>query len=701
MPNPLFFRSIGLLIISIMLLACGCQKKSASAQAAAPLIENFTVQIQSTSATVGFEVVDPAERIWDAWIFYSDDLGQQWQSVTPVSGNEGVIVLIPPFESVETEWSFRGDLATLPQADILIEVRLLDLEGAVHASHRSAPLSIGETTPPVVGSVTIPTGAVGGPIPVNSSISDADGDYFTVHLEWSLDGNEPWSSATLETEDEVVIPGDKGISQVELIWNSHIDTPGVVSPFARVRVVATDASGSSSAVSPYIALNTIAPSVDSITIGEIPAYLNGSEPYYDASETPIPFILSIPTIGTMLQVDWSAGLGGAAADPASLSIMADQVLANREAGTNLADLFTIEGTSAIWRVTETEPLTAGLLTITAHIDDVRGNPAATQQYQLQVNPASSAALPFDWQDRWNIDFSRDNFSIGWQLDSAGVMTPFSTTGADGVADHRQDLLTIGLQSDQPTSASAAAGCDLRVRMWVEQAILERIQLLYGEGSLIDGQDLQPQLRFQISSVNSTSALGIGGDDLDSNSYALGRATFDFRNGSANDERAANRGVFTSNMVQFYWNSWTFRSRFQEVLPDLGVAVGEHPLDAMVLGTGFERLDPANSSSENQRYDGVWDAIDAWSRIVSVVAAHEIGHAVGLCANGAPPTGLFGGVSNADFTGPFTTSFHVDTPGLNVMSSALGLTSALVEGQSGYRFNELNEAYIAEWTTLEP
>ena len=165
MPNPRFFRAIGLLIISIVLLACGCQKKSASAQAAAPLIEIFTVQIQSTSATVGFDVVDPAERIWDAWIFYSDDLGQQWQSVTPVSGNEGVIVLIPPFESVETEWSFRGDLATLPQADILIEVRLLDLEGAVHASHRSAPLSIGETTPPVVGSVTIPTGAVGGPIP--------------------------------------------------------------------------------------------------------------------------------------------------------------------------------------------------------------------------------------------------------------------------------------------------------------------------------------------------------------------------------------------------------------------------------------------------------------------------------------------------------------------------------------------------------
>ena len=701
MHEPLHSRTIGLLLLGLLLLACGCQKKSAIAQASAPIIENFTVEIQSSSATVRFDVVDPAARTWDAWIFYSDDLGQQWQSVTPASGTEAVIELSPPFESVQTEWSFRGDLTTLPQADILIEVRLLDLEGHIHATRRSDPLSIGETSPPVVDSVTIPTGAVGGPIPVNSLISDADGDYLTIHLEWSLGGNEPWSIATLDTDVEVVIPGTKGVSQIELIWNSHIDTPGVVSPFARVRVVVSDASGSSSAVSPYIALNTIAPTVDLITIGEIPPYLNGSEPYSDNSASTIPFTLSIPAIGTLLQVRWSAGAGGAAADAQTLSIVADQPLANRDAGTNLADLFTIDGSSASWQVSAAQSLPTGPLTITAVIDDVRGNPADAQQYQFQVHPASSASLPFDWQDRWHIDFTRDHYNIGWQLDSAGDLVPFSSTGADGIADHQQDLVTIGLQSDQPTTAAVAAGCDLRVQFWVRQSILERIQHLYGEGSLLDGQDLQPQLRFQLSPVDSTSALGIGGDDFDSNSYALGRASFDFRNSNTNDERAPNRGVFTSNMVQFYWNSWTFRNRFEEVLPGLGVAVGEHPIDAVVLGANFERLDPANSSAENQRYDGVWNAVDAWSRVVAVVAAHEIGHAVGLCANGAPPSGLFGGVSGADFTGPFTTAYHVDTPGLNVMSSALGLTSALVEGESGYRFNELNEAYIAEWTTLEP
>lgn len=699
--EPLHSRTIGLLFIGLLLLTCGCQKKSVFAQASAPTIDNFTVEIHSSSAVVGFDVVDPAARTWDAWLYYSDDLGQQWHSVTPVSGSDGIISLTPPFESVQTEWSFRGDLTTLPQADILLEVRLLDLDDHVHAFRRSDPLSIGEGSPPIVDSVTIPTGAVGGPIPVNSLISDADGDFLTVHLEWSLDGSEPWNIATLETGVELVIPGDKGISQVEMIWNSHIDTPGVVSPFARVRVVASDASGSSTAVSPYIALNTIAPIVNSITIGEIPPYLNGSEPYIDNNSSTIPFTLSIPAIGTLIQVNWSAGAGGAAADAQTLSIVANLPLANRDSNTNLADLFTIDGSSASWQVSAAQSLPTGTLTITAVIDDVRGNPSEAQQYQLHVHPASTASLPFDWQDRWNLDFSRDNYSIGWHLDSVGDLVPFANTGADGSADHQQDLVTIGLQSNQPTTAAVAAGCDLRVQFWVEQSILERIQYLYGEGSLLDGQDLQPQLKFQVSPVNSTSALGIGGDDVDGNSYALGRATFDFRNSNTNDERAPNRGVFTSNMVQFYWNSWTFRNRFEEVLPGLGVAVGEHPIDAVVLGENFERLDPTNSSAENQRYDGVWNAIDAWSRIVAVVAAHEVGHAVGLCANGAPPSGLFGGVSSADFTGPFTTAYHVDTPGLNVMSSALGLTSALVEGESGYRFNELNEAYIAEWTTLEP
>ncbi len=697
--RSLFLRSIVLLLIVVTW--SGCHRKGVSAEATIPLIENLSVVIDSNSAFVHFDVVDPHDRTWDAEIFFSDDLGQHWLPVTPVAGSQGYIELIPPFEPVVTEWSFRGDLITLPQADILVEVRLYDLEGLMHASRRSDPLSIGDPSAPSVDSVTIPSGPVGGPIPINCLIWDADGDFVTVHMEWSLDGTEPWNLSTLDTPGDVIIPGDKGINSVELIWLSHIDTPGVVSPFARVRIVATDAVGSSQATSNYIALNTIAPEIESVTIGEVPDYLNGSEPYDDGTGADVPFLLSIPTLGTQIHIGWSAGAGGAAPDVATLAISADQSIAGREVGEPIEDLFVIEGSTASWRVSELHPLPLGLLTLSASIDDIRGNPSEDRLFQVLVTPGAASARPFDWQDRWHVDFQRDNYIIGLQTDQFGNLNPFATPGADGEPDHRQDLLTLGLQSDQPSSAAAAAGTNMRVRMWVEQAIVDRMKQYFGESTSPDEESLQPQLRFQTSAVDATSAIGIGGDDVDPYSYALGRATFDYRNATANDERAANRGVFSSNMVQFYWNSWTFRNRFQEVLPQLGVPVGEHALDPLVLGSGFERLNPTNSTAQNQRYDGVWDAIDAWSRINAVVAAHEVGHSVGLCANGSPPTGLFGGVSSADFTGPYTTSFHIDTPGLNVMSSALGLTSALVEGDVGYRFNPLNEAYIAEWTTLEP
>lgn len=696
--------SPGWLIVAIIVVAStsGCQKNRTHAQMAAPTIENFLLHVQTDSVLVNFDVVDPLERNWEALIYFSDDLGLTWFPVTASSPEEGTIELTPPFQSIATSWSFRGDLNTLPQADVLLEVRIFDLNGSLEAHHRSDPFAIGDTSPPVVQSIVVPSGPVGGPIAVSGSVFDADGDHVTVHLEWSLDGNEPWSLASLEGEDQVVILADKGAETVEFVWLSHIDSPAVVSPFTRVRIVASDASGSHQQVSDYLPLNTIPPRIDSMTIGEIVDNLNGSEAATTDAGDSIPFTLSMPSVDSRIQVQWSAGPGGASVDPATLEVSADKWIADRPPGDDISDLFTVIGSTADWNIRQEDSLPLGLLQLTATVDDLRGNPALPLQYQVNVTAGSAQARPFDWHDRWYLDFQRDNYEIGLQIDAQSQsLTPFASAGSDGIADHHQDLLTVGLQSNQATSASNAAGVNPRVQQWVEEAILDRVRSHYGVGMLAGGEHLQPNISFDRFSTSSTSAVGIGGDDSDAYSYALGRASFDYRNQTANNETAPTRGVFTSNMIQFYWNSWTFRNRFQAILPGLGIPVGEDLLDPIVLSDGFIRLDPGNTVAENDRYDGVWDAIDAWSRVVSIVAAHEIGHAVGLCANGLPPTGLFGGESDLDLAGPFTTAFHIDTPGLNVMSSALGLTSALVEGESGYQFNSLNKAYIAEWTTLEP
>jgi len=67
------------------------------------------------------------------------------------------------------------------------------------------------------------------------------------------------------------------------------------------RIVATDAVGSSQATSNYLALNTIRPRIDAVTIGDVPDYLNGSEPYNDGSAEDVAFLLSVPTVGTLIK----------------------------------------------------------------------------------------------------------------------------------------------------------------------------------------------------------------------------------------------------------------------------------------------------------------------------------------------------------------------------------------------------------------
>ncbi|MGE4619376.1 MAG: hypothetical protein AAEJ04_06145 [Planctomycetota bacterium] len=700
--QPPLFRLTLALSLALLTLLSGCKRGTALAEAQAPLIENFAVDVQLNSATVGFDVNDPLQRQWEAWIFFSDDMGVHWNPITTVKEGENQIPLTPPFEPVATSWSFRGDLLSLPQADVLLQIRLIDIHGQVQAEAQSDPLSIGESTAPIVHSVNVPTGPIGGAIPVTAFVSDAEGDHVTVQVEWSLAGSDPWFPATLEsTNSDMVFPVQSEGTPLMFHWHSHVDTPNVISPFARLRIIAADASGQHLQQSPTMSLNTVPPIIESLTIGEIPGYLNGSEPYLTDSGTEIPFYVSVPDRGARITVSWASGLGGAAPDSSTLSIESDQVVAQRAPGSDLSDLFSITGNSASWIVPDNSPIPLGTLSLWASIEDLRGNPALTFGYQFHVAPGSANVRPFDWHDRWSLDFTRDNYTITIDQDSTGDFIPNSVYGADGQSDHRQDLLTIGLQSNQPLPSAAATQANQKVLLWTEDAILEQIRDHYGAGSLPDGSDLQPRLSFQKETQQATSFIGIGGDDVEPVSYALGRAAFDFRNSTGNDERSPQRGVFTSNMVQFYWNSWTFRNRFSGVLPGLGIPVSEHSLDAVVLGNNFERLDPSNTNYENLRYDEIWEAIDAWSRIVAVVASHEIGHAVGLCANNPPPVGLFGGVQNADFSGPFTTAYHVDTPGLNVMASALGLTSALVEGDSGYSFNELNRAYLAEWITLEP
>ena len=55
--------------------------------------------------------------------------------------------------------------------------------------------------------------------------------------------------------------------------------------------------------------------------------------------------------------------------------------------------------------------------------------------------------------------------------------------------------------------------------------------------------------------------------------------------------------------------------------------------------------------------------------IAAVAAHEMGHAMGLVPNDAPPLGFFGNRGDVEFIGADrTNSHHVDFPSLNLMQA---------------------------------
>jgi len=195
-------------------------------------------------------------------------------------------------------------------------------------------------------------------------------------------------------------------------------------------------------------------------------------------------------------------------------------------------------------------------------------------------------------------------------------------------------------------------------------------------------------------------LGIGGDDPVPG-FTIGRAEYDHKNSRRNDNSSADLGVFTTNIVDYHINSsYLFRSRFDPFVPGRGTPVGRSSFDEEILLGSFDRESPANSSEMNDRHDLLVAAVDAWARMVALVAAHEIGHSLGLVANGPPPGGLFGGELNAGFAGPFTNAYHLDSSESDVMSAAVSFHEALLDDDLGPRFNRLQWAYLLGKVVLE-
>jgi len=628
---------------------------------------------------------------------FSEDLGRRFAPATLVDPPPAVEPSAASPQRYALRWRFRSDLSRIPQGDVIIRVTPRDrATGRTGESDVSQALEVGTSSAPRVLSVEVPNSVAGSRVSIAIRVADDESDAATLDVRYQTDVD--WVPARGADPNAAICDTSPEGHTHTFAWDASDLGDGIVRS-VQVRVAAADARAGEARLSAPFDLNLIAPEVELLTIEAIPAEMNGSTPSRGTDGLDHEFRIAAPPFGFSIDIGYGMRPGGSAVAPASLRVSFDCPLGGGPiaggigAGTEIGDRFAPGPREARWQVPESLALPPGSHTIRASIGDMLGNRSAEAALTFEIVPASPANRPFDAVDRWVLDFRRDNFAITSSPDGDDLRVD-AKYGSNGVPDVLEDLAVLGLRARQ--ERADAAGASDRVFAWIKDEIVTVLGQHYGE--VEEGGDVSPQvgIRFSTSQpAGAHSRIAIGGDDVVPG-YTIGRAYFDYRNGARESNTPPDLGIFTTNLIQFYINSsYTFRMYFDPLAPGRGIPVGEHPLDGRVLAEEFDRLDPANSGEENARFDRAMAAAEAFARVVATILAHEIGHSVGLVANGRPPSGLFGGETAASFAGPYTNSYHLDTPGNNIMAAAIGFGSAVTTGASGPRFNEINWAYLRE------
>jgi len=646
---------------------------------------------------LSFELIDPTGQSQIIEIEYSSDRGASYSAATLSGHPTNSLSVGPGGGTFQVEWLHILDLENQQQGDLQLRVTPWEaLTMRQGESAESEVFSVGTNTPPEIASVTTPSTIVGGVIEFPVTLLDAESDFVGVNLEYSFNSGETWHSGTAGAgSNSSLATTPSGLDQ-SVYWHADADAGGTISSLTLVRLTPVDSASGNAVTTQQFSVHLVAPEISTLTVGDVSNSMNGSTTWTGADGSELPFHLRVISSGFDLRVEMTSGPGGAAVDPTSLQVISDRDLGPRLAGESLSGLFSEDTGAQVWRIPQSHALPEGWTTFFARVKDIYGNTSPWREFEVESHAGNGDVLPFDWTDRWWIDFSLDQFSLSMSGTSAVTVT--STWGPNGIPDHLEDLQVCGLQSENPLPGCVAIGSNEIVQDWVEEEVVGRLHELYGGDFDRTVAGYAPTLEFSRSSAGMTSSIRVGGDDSEAG-FALGRAMFDDRNQGGNHNRGANLGVFTTNLIQFYVNSFYFRQRFASLMPQFGIPVGESPWDEVVLASTFDRFDPFNSIHANLRYDAIWLAIEAWGRSVAVILAHEIGHSIGLCQNGAPPSGLFGGASNASFAGLYTTPFHIDSPGNNIMAAALSFSTSLISGPDGYQFNALNIAYLRQWNLL--
>jgi hypothetical protein len=338
-----------------------------------------------------------------------------------------------------------------------------------------------------------------------------------------------------------------------------------------------------------------------------------------------------------------------------------------------------------WTVPIAAGLSPGTYQLNARARDLSGNEGTAATISFTVVEPAANRVPFE------------RTHVVW------VRTDLDRDG-NGRGDFLDDLIKLGLCAE-----GDPAGLNERMHAILRDGVLSQAHQLYARApSGAARSDGSVAIRFTHRRPLGVAhmQIALGGLDPegrarrdygDDSTGVLGRAYYDQYNGQTNDLNIATNpglGVFGGELFLFQaqihrrvWPAFvtSFARRFLNLAPGMnGTPVGRGGHDAAVVAAGF---DYARATSEQRaRYDQIFRAADDWATAIGVILAHEVGHAVGLVAEGPSPIGLHGDAS-----------LHDEGAGIaDVMSPAVGYDALIT---LDYAFRDLDLAYLRQRLVL--
>ncbi|MBM4396306.1 MAG: hypothetical protein FJ087_11505 [Deltaproteobacteria bacterium] len=455
-----------------------------------------------------------------------------------------------------------------------------------------------------------------------------------------------------------------------------------------------------------------APPKPRVTVASLPDTMNGKVPYTQHDGPPQAFRLRLPTGGFTVEAyltDAAAPWDGEPTFSFSVPLRTaggDVVPAGDDARPALdcdrePDPLVIAGEELLHtrcRVPDGAIDPAPGVTVTARFTGADG--AAGEEDSLAFDVAALPAHldPFPAVDPWVVMLSRDLFEheAVARPDGTYDVTSADVPAGNGEPDLDEALRALGLLSQNGEFSAAARAMFLdRVR--------EKSYAIYGLDAT--GAPLPRGVRVSIAfegdpgapdpaawtPLSPFSRIALGGDPDDPESGYVGMAEIDPNNQGREDDARPGRGVFVTSIVRQALRNPLGAQILKEISPVDGTPLGEYPGDEAFLDPAFDASSGGDERLANrQLIFGV--IMDFATLAVAATLCHEMGHSLGLVANGPPPEGQFGGMPGLSLALSDPGDWHIDTPGLNVMQTGK-VTSYLEALGAEVRFEPLGLAYL--------